>query len=201
MPWFRDQWIQIRGNLKYDILRSLIVVGGAGMIATVGALLSKAFHSVDQQWFVFGGLFLFSALVFILGLRRPRQRSSNTTNKLVEGHEATISIGNFKDISSSNTRTHMRIELIEVSDANKALLEIGTGGILHHGENVTETGRSSKRFWMPRSTSIGVADDAVFHLSVGEGYFTFFSIHLEHINVHTKEVLIQVWFVTTNPYP
>lgn len=74
--WFTEQWKQIRGNLKYELVRQVfLTLGGATLIATVGAVLQSVFSNVDKIWFVFGGLFVFSCLIFILGLRRPNEHS------------------------------------------------------------------------------------------------------------------------------
>ena len=74
--WIAEQWKQIRGNLKYELLRLVfLTLGGATLIATMGAVLQRAFGNADKIWFVFGGLFVFSCLIFILGLRRPDKHS------------------------------------------------------------------------------------------------------------------------------
>jgi hypothetical protein len=69
MPsWIRDQWEQIRGNFKYDLLKTIVVLGGSGLIAAASILLPRLFKNLDSQWATFGGLFLFSGILFVLGL-------------------------------------------------------------------------------------------------------------------------------------
>jgi hypothetical protein len=57
--WLKEQWHQIRGNAKYDLVR----LAGATMIAMAYALLQKIRH-LSFDWYVLGILFLISAFSF-----------------------------------------------------------------------------------------------------------------------------------------
>ena len=69
VAWIKEQWKQIRGHVKFR----LVELAGAGMIASLGAVLHKAFKNLDKEWIVFGCLFLFSALTLFLILRRQQR--------------------------------------------------------------------------------------------------------------------------------
>src|SRR5437762_2248774 len=99
------------------------------MIGAVGALL----HRIDQQWFIFSGIFLFSAFLFILVQRRPSSTPASRASPSqaeIEIHENVLALGDYWDVPSASRPDDLRIELIEVTDENHATLHVSTSSIL-----------------------------------------------------------------------
>lgn len=205
--WFGEQWKQIRGNFKYELVRSVfIALGGAGLIATVAGGLQRLIGGADKTWFVYGGTFAFSLLIFSLGLRRSEARATSRTSEgsadFVSNYTVSLRIGEFRDIVSASTGTSIRVELKEMPEATKAEIGIGMMHILYWGRRVVAHKKdlSGGIFLMPRATYPGEGEDSVFGWDIGEGYFYFFSLYVDHINPHAKEVVLQLWFATPFPY-
>ncbi len=64
--WLTDQWHQVRGHFKYDILRSLL---GGVVIAAGTALLDKV-RRVPIDWLLLGSVFVVASAVLFLTRRR-----------------------------------------------------------------------------------------------------------------------------------
>jgi hypothetical protein len=134
-------------------------------------------------------------------LRRPGSGNRDTklatfASRLVENQTVKISIGDFKDIVATYARRQLRIELIEVPDDTKALLDIDGGSVLAWGSRVECAG---SRFWIPRQTWPSIGRESVYYWAVAEGYFDFFTLSVEHINPHTKEVWVRISFFNASP--
>jgi phosphate/sulfate permease len=86
--WLSDQWKQIRGHVKYEMLRLAIgALVGSGIIAALVAFLQKTFHGVSAAWFIFGSIFLCCLLVFLVALLGVR-RTLAAARREIEALEA-----------------------------------------------------------------------------------------------------------------
>lgn len=67
MGWLKDQYQELRGHAKWDLLKAL-------MFTVLYPLLQKARH-LSWDWWVFGGLFIVSFAVLVLFERQKRPQS------------------------------------------------------------------------------------------------------------------------------
>jgi hypothetical protein len=97
--WLADQWKQVRGHVKYEVLRAAVLaVTGSGIIAAGGEMLHKRFQGVDSEWFVFGAIFCCSLLVFVVSLLRlaskPSHDEGQPSNRLdIDTFSETMQLG------------------------------------------------------------------------------------------------------------
>lgn len=166
--WISEQWRQIRGHLKYDLLRTLVIAAaGSGVIAASGTMLHKRFSGLDSDWFVFGSLFGCSLLLFLLSLFRPGPKPSvSDTNGpvqvMIDSFSETMQLGGLWQVPTS--LYNLSIELLEVENENEVTIQVNSGTIQYSGSNVIEISKniSWSRYTLPRA-SIAEGNECICH--------------------------------------
>ena len=169
------------------LVRPLIVFVGAGLIGSLGALLRRIFGGVSAEWFIFGGLFLFSALIFLIG----SNLLTSTGGKSIQHHKKALALGEYWDIRVQNWEA--RVELIEIEHEDAAIIAVTATRLLFHGENVKRLGPLSNRYVLPRVALDG--KDGLFSWGLGSSNFYFVCVCLDQISVYTKQVTVRIAFV------
>jgi hypothetical protein len=79
--WIANFWRDIKGNLKYDLLKTAFqAIGGGGMIAAAGFIIHRI-AGIDRVWIEFSAIFVFSALLFVIGTGRPNRTEPAITER------------------------------------------------------------------------------------------------------------------------
>lgn len=198
--WIIEQWKQIRGNLKYEVLRtSVTAVAGSGIIAATSAMLHKKFEGVDSQWFIFGAIFCCALLVFVLSLIRFGSKSgissSNSPNRLqIESFSETIQLGGLWIVPTTAYR--LSIELVEIPNENEIVIQVSSGSIQYSGANVTVIAKplGGGRYTLPRA-SVADGNECVCYWTVSEATFHGFYVYLHHANTFAHQATLVVYTI------
>src|SRR5579872_2072193 len=111
MAWLRNQWLDIKGNLKYDLLKT--VAGGA--LIAAGSWIIHKLGGIDREWVEFCAIFAFSALLFFIGNRRPNvpmqpigtEANRNAKNDALKIRSALYGVGGPNDIDITDSLQRM----------------------------------------------------------------------------------------------
>jgi hypothetical protein len=198
--WVGKQWGQIRGNVKFELLKAVFLVfGGSGIIAAATRLLQKIFTGVDSEWFVFGGIFCCSLLVFALALLRLWQKPSGhmeNSNRLhISSATETLKLGALWTVPA-NVYDPVTIELLEIINENEVSIAVTSFAIQYAGANVRVLEKSihTTKYLLQRS-SIGYGNDCVSHWDISDATFCGFFIFMSHANKFTQEATISAFGV------
>jgi hypothetical protein len=201
--WLADQWKQIRGHVKYELIKfAVLALAGSGIIAASSAMLHKGLQGVSSDWFVFGAIFCCSLLVFALSLFRPGQTSPHKTsqpsNRLkIESFDETIKLGALWAVPTS-LYFHLSIEVLEITNENEVTIDLTSHSIQYAGANVRviqkNLGFNAGRYVLHRA-SVAYGDDCVSHWDMGESTFSGFYVYLNHANKFTQEATIGVFAI------
>jgi len=201
--WLDDQWKQIRGHLKYDILRTAILfLAGSGIIAACSGMLHKRFQGLDSDWIVFGAIFCCSFLVFALSLCRfvPKSpdKENQSSNRLeIDSLSETIQLGALWTVPTS-IYYNLSIELLDIANENEVTIELNSNSIQYAGANVKTVekrlGLGAGRYILPRA-SVAYGDDSICHWNLGESSFGGFFVYLIHANKFTNEATIGIFAI------
>lgn len=202
--WLSEQWTQIRGHVKYDLLKTAIVVGigGSGALGALGALLLKASHGVNAEWFTFVSIFLCSVLVFLVALfgigQNIWKKVEPPSNRLkIENVSETMKLGALWTVPT-DFYFNLIIELRDIANENEVTIDVTSGAIQYAGANVRRVeerfGQGSGRFILPR-ISVAYGDDCVSHWDMGDSIFSGFYVYLIHANKFASEATIGVFAI------
>ena len=201
--WIADQWKQVRGHVKYELMKEgVLYLAGSGIIAACGALLHKKFQGVSSDWFVFGAILCCSILVFLLTLfraafRRTSETRQPSTRLNIESFSETMKLGALWMVP---TRLYFNasIELLEIIDENQVAISFTSHSIQYAGSNVRviqkPLGMVPGRYILPRA-SVAYGDDCVSHWDMGESTFSGIYIYLTHANKFALEATIGVYAI------
>ena len=188
-----QQWRDIRGNFKYDILKA---VGGGGLLTVAHAILRKGFTS---EWIIFGGVFSICLLLFIVGSRGPRAKatpsSSAAGDTKIRYLERAMRLGELWNVES-DVFIGVSIELVGIQDENHAGLIIDSASIKYNGSNVKSSPIDVTRvkYILPRA-SVAHGSDSVGHWDFTDATFNGFWVLISHVNIHAKEATVQVYSI------
>jgi hypothetical protein len=201
--WVADQWKQIRGHVKYELIRAAVfALAGSGVIAASSAMLHKRFQGVGSDWFVFGAIFCCSLLVLALSLFRPGptppDKTSQPANRLkIESFDETIKLGALWTVPTS-LYFHLSIEVLEITNENEVTIELTSHSIQYAGANVQviqkNLGFNAGRYVLHRA-SVAYGNDCVSHWDMGESTFSGFYVYLSHANKFAQEATIGVFAI------
>jgi hypothetical protein len=201
--WLVDQWKQIRGHLKYELLRTVaLFLAGSGIIAACGEMLHKRFQGVDSDWFVFGAIFCCSLLVFALSLLRLAPKLSDKkcqpSNRLkIDALSETMHLGALWTVPTT-IYYNLSIELLEIANENEVTIELSSHSIQYVGANVKvvqkRLGLGAGRYILQRA-SVAYGDDCICHWEIGESSFRGFYVFLSHANKFAHEATIGVYAI------
>jgi hypothetical protein len=134
--WLSDQWKQIRGHVKYEVLKAVVLaLAGSGIIAALGAILHRVFQGINADWFVFGAIFCCSFLVFVIALLRPspKQKERAPSNRLkIDSLSETVRLGSLWRVPT-DIYFNLSIELLEIANENEVTIELTSGSVHYLG--------------------------------------------------------------------
>jgi hypothetical protein len=201
--WLVDQWRQIRGHLKYELLRTAVLfLAGSGIIAACGGMLHKRFQGVDSDWFVFGAIFCCSLLVFVLSMLRPAPKPPDNevqpSNRLkIETLSETMQLGALWTVPTT-IYYGLSIELLEIANENEVTIELDSQSVQYAGVNVRVLPKrlpiGPGRYILPR-VSVAYGNECVCHWMLGESCFRGFYVYLLHANKFAQEATIGVFTI------
>lgn len=194
--WFSDQWRQIRGHVKYEVLRSVIIaLGGSGIIAALGTMLHKAFHGINGDWFLFGSIFCCSALVFTIALvrltRKPAPQDVSNPDRLrIESLSETIRLGALWQVPTEICGP-VHAELREIRSEREVVIDVTSFAIRYAGARVQTLWNNvgTGRYILQRA-EVDYGNDCVCHWDMGALSFNGFYVYLIHANPHTQEATL-----------
>ena len=201
--WLADQWKQIRGHVKYELIRAAVfALAGSGLIAAGGAMLHKRFQGVGSDWFVFGAIFCCSLLVLALSMFRPASTPPDKTTQpsdrlKIESFGETIKLGALWTVPTS-LYFNLSIEVLEITNENEVTIDLTSHSIQYAGANVQviqkNLGFNAGRYVLHRA-SVAYGDDCVSHWDMGESTFNGFYVYLNHANKFAQEATIGVFAI------
>jgi hypothetical protein len=194
--WFSDQWKQIRGNVKYEVLRFFVIVlGGSGIIAALGTMLHKAFLGINADWFIFGGVFTCSVLVFSIALFRPALKTapeepSNPDRVRVENLSETVKLGALWQVATEIC-SPVHVELREIRSEREVVIEVTSIAIQYAGARVQTLSKNIQtgRYILQRA-AVDYGNDCVSHWDMGDASFNGFYVYLIHANPYAQEATL-----------
>lgn len=82
MNWLSEQWKQIRGNLKWEVIKWIAQpIAASSLLGALYVLLQKL-RNLTWDWWVFGALFIVSLLLLLLLLLLSRDKRVPTTTQI-----------------------------------------------------------------------------------------------------------------------
>lgn len=194
--WFSDQWQQIRGNVKYEALRTAILaVFGSGIIAALSTMLHKAFLRVSADWFLFGGIFCISILVFSIALFRPKskpaaQATTSRDHLRIQNLSETMKLGALWQVPTEIC-SPIHIELREIRSERDVVIEVTSIAIQYAGARVQilSKGIQTGTYRLQRA-GVDYGNDCISHWDMGDTSFNGFYVYLIHANPHAQEATL-----------
>lgn len=198
--WLSDQWAQIRGHVKYDVLKSVFiaVIAGSGIVAAFGTMSRRAFRGINADWFIFGAIFCCSVLVFGIALFRtsrkqePPAKNASSNQLDIDHLSETLKLGALWAVPTK-IYLGLSVELHEVRNENEVVIELASSSIRYAGARVeTLQNNLNAGKYVLRRAAVDYGNDCVSHWDISESSFRGFYVYLVHANKFAKEATIGV---------
>jgi len=102
MGWLSEQWKQVRGHAKWELIKWLVSLLTATAISAAYVLLQKLRH-LTWDWWAFGGVFAMSLVLIAIMHRRMTVPSGKSSQQKLVIHHAVYGAGPATDIDVTET--------------------------------------------------------------------------------------------------